>query len=74
MASSRRDRGALFRSPRPDFIETGWITGGGVLFASRLFRSPRPDFIETLLSEEICEIWARHCSGLQDRTSLRPLE
>ena len=36
----------LFRSPRPDFIETK-VGPVGWLWRRPLFRSPRPDFIET---------------------------
>ena len=38
----------LFRSLRPDFIETFSLDAGTDPATSRLFRSPRPDFIETI--------------------------
>ena len=46
----------LFRSSRPDYIETG---GGGYsgVGAGLLFRSSRPDYIETLLPYEGSNGW-----------------
>ena len=62
---------ALFRSLRPDFIETNHCLQRSHVDSDRLFRSPRPDFIETPICFGLGRGAALHCSGLQDRTSLR---
>ena len=48
-------RQALFRSLRPDFIETSSTLSWTVATISALFRSPRPDFIETRGAVELQE-------------------
>ena len=60
----------LFRSSRPDSIETD----GGHAWdvpAVRLFRSSRPDSIETVGSDGDEWDGCGHCSGLLGRTPLR---
>ena len=65
---SRRE---LFRSSRPDSIETGpphlWRPSPGC----GLFRSSRPDSIETSAQVEAASSAASYCSGLLGRTPLR---
>ena len=39
----------MFRSSRPDFIETVVLRVGLLMGSVQLFRSSRPDFIETFL-------------------------
>ena len=60
----------LFRSSRPDYIET-CICFSFVALFTKLFRSSRPDYIETsiIVGTLCCAGW--YCSGLPDRTTLR---
>ena len=62
----------MFRSSRPDYIETE-INGRGVyqLQLAELFRSSRPDYIETELITSRMTRRQKYCSGLPDRTTLR---
>ena len=61
----------LFRSSRPDYIETKNSTNAPPNLPV-LFRSSRPDYIETLKAAAgSTPVWT-HCSGLPDRTTLRP--
>ena len=48
--------GLLFRSSRPDFIETLGTDAGGSL-GDGLFRSSRPDFIETTGIAQLAPAW-----------------
>ena len=49
MALPITELGVLFRSSRPDYIETiKWIALGRTV--CKLFRSSRPDYIETYVS------------------------
>ena len=49
-------RDTLFRSPRPDFIETYVIAAFLSEQVGKLFRSPRPDFIETMESSTAADL------------------
>ena len=62
---------ALFRSSRPDYIETASRISTSHDLRS-LFRSSRPDYIETKLGRwrGLLLGWP-NCSGLPDRTTLR---
>ena len=60
----------MFRSSRPDFIETQRHVNRNSA-SPRLFRSSRPDFIETTRNRGVAAASATHCSGLPGRTSLR---
>ena len=59
----------MFRSSRPDFIET-LPRFTFLAAAAELFRSSRPDFIETCAGFLI-SCMTHYCSGLPGRTSLR---
>ena len=61
----------LFRSSRPDYIETDMCNGDLDVAVFLLFRSSRPDYIETILRHQIYDRPATYCSGLPDRTTLR---
>ena len=61
----------LFRSSRPDYIETAISSYVSGMFSSKLFRSSRPDYIETLIPGSAWTETGWHCSGLPDRTTLR---
>ena len=67
----RAQRSELFRSSRPDYIET-MRSGDMFLGVPLLFRSSRPDYIETALRATTSAPSLRNCSGLPDRTTLRP--
>ena len=60
----------MFRSSRPDYIETQTIA---VLWWEKkvLFRSSRPDYIETTRFGRFISGSDYDCSGLPDRTTLR---
>ena len=60
----------LFRSSRPDYIETV-SSETRRIYGGLLFRSSRPDYIETTNPHCGSPRTARHCSGLPDRTTLR---
>ena len=60
---------SLFRSSRPDSIET-LLSCGQWARSKRLFRSSRPDSIETRHIRKGCHHLA-DCSGLLGRTPLR---
>ena len=61
----------LFRSSRPDFIETDKLENFKRIRVG-LFRSSRPDFIETY-TQRASSPTTGDCSGLPGRTSLRRL-
>ena len=63
---------ALFRSSRPDSIETGGYSGRHPLLRVPLFRSSRPDSIETRCDAPTPRTFpVCNCSGLLGRTPLR---
>ena len=63
----------MFRSSRPDYIETGQTVAIIGPNGSGLFRSSRPDYIETTGSARSSFTAGSNCSGLPDRTTLRPV-
>ena len=67
------DRGqvTLFRSSRPDYIETYQSSRKLSRAESELFRSSRPDYIETWQPSSSWGAASVDCSGLPDRTTLR---
>ena len=66
----RKRSDGLFRSSRPDFIETFGLSCRVVGAVGELFRSSRPDFIETANRSNSRSVH-EYCSGLPSRTSLR---
>ena len=61
----------LFRSPRPDFIETrGLLVGLGILLCDCSGLQDRTSLRRQGFFTQ--RRWVVDCSGLQDRTSLRP--
>ena len=62
----------MFRSSRPDYIETVLIVRCPVEHVTILFRSSRPDYIETKALVFIFVHVRINCSGLPGRTTLRP--
>ena len=60
----------MFRSSRPDYIETPAAPTPNTGPSEVLFRSSRPDYIETITTFSF-QIFDFYCSGLPDRTTLR---